>query len=134
MYSLQLDYVSNKNASVSGYSKLWGWSRRRVSAFLESVLAGIDSKGKASIGGKIRSMLDEQPANDEKCASHATSSGQVRLIKINGLDTDALQVPGKSRYKSRYKSRCITIDKDKDKEKENNNASTVPEDEFGDLF
>jgi len=39
-YSLQFDYDKENTVTILGYSKLWGWSRKKVSSFLEQM--GID--------------------------------------------------------------------------------------------
>ncbi len=35
--SLTIDYDNNSKVTVAGYAKLWGWSRNKVSAFLEQM-------------------------------------------------------------------------------------------------
>jgi len=37
MFSYTLDKDNGKNGSISGYSKLWGWSRWRVRKFIETI-------------------------------------------------------------------------------------------------
>lgn len=136
IYSLQLDYVNKRNASISGYSKLWGWSRKTVSSFLANALAEIESNGRSSLGGKIRSMIEEKGASQytSQVTSQVTSREQVRLIKINKLQDERLQVGSKSGYKSGYKSGCSTIERENEREKEITTAKTMPGDEFDDLF
>ena len=41
VYSLQLDYDKKKKVTITGYSKLWRWSKGKVIRFLESMNAGI---------------------------------------------------------------------------------------------
>ncbi len=36
-FSLSIDYDNQNNVTESGYSKLWGWSRTKVNAFLEDM-------------------------------------------------------------------------------------------------
>ncbi len=68
LYSVQLDYCNGKRASVSGYSKRWGWSRKKVDSFLFSISPEICSNGKSHLGGVIAPAIG---------ASECTSQGQV---------------------------------------------------------
>ena len=102
LYSVQLDYYNKRRASVSGYSKRWGWSRKKVDSFLLSISAEIRSNGKSHLGGVIipTSGASEctSPAQVESKSGGKSraSQGQVRLIVINGLDDNVEQVWSKS--------------------------------------
>lgn len=131
MYSLQLDYTNGRKASISGYSKLWCWSRKRVKTFLDKVLADIVSIGKSPTGGEIISTLPEGGEEGaSRVTSRVTSKGQVRLIKINDLHTGGVQVGSKQGYKKG----STTIEREIEIEKKTTKAKSVPEDEFSDLY
>ena len=52
-FSLQLDYDSGNNVSAAGYSKLWGWSRNKVSKFLTDMDVAIESGKQGKNAGVI---------------------------------------------------------------------------------
>jgi hypothetical protein len=77
-YSLQVDFDSNRLASVSGYSKLWAWSRKKVRTFLKNMGVEIQyPDGKMSPkGGQVGLQVGDK---------QGTSRGQVRLINSKYL-------------------------------------------------
>ncbi len=77
-YSLQIDFNNHSKASVSGYSKLWGWSRKRVRTFIKMMGADvIYPDGKMSPGGgQVGLQVSDKLG---------TSSAQARLIDFNDL-------------------------------------------------
>ena len=60
-FSYTLDHDNNNNNSVSGYSKLWSWSRSRVRNFIEILKTGRghlkDSQG--TVKGHSISLIDK---------------------------------------------------------------------------
>lgn len=82
-FSLQLDYDGDKPATVAGYSSLWGWSRNKVAAFLESLGVVLeypqDTRKRQNQKGQIKIQI-----MDRKWADN----GQIRLIDSKWLDDD----------------------------------------------
>ena len=95
LFSVQLDHFKNNPVSISGYSKLWKWSRNKVSKFLDDIGAQIEydfsttkkQNQKGQIGLQIRdrsrtdkgqiSFIDLKCLDDEKDRSR-TDKGQIR--------------------------------------------------------
>ena len=82
-FSLQLDYDSGNNVSASGYAKLWGWSRNKVSKFLKDMDVEISSLKTCPMGGYL-SINQKGQARDKP----GTSQGQAKLKHNNKLEVE----------------------------------------------
>ncbi len=78
-YSLQNDIDCHNKASISGYSKLWGWSQKKVRNFLKNMGAEIQySNGKMSPkGGEVGVQVGEKLRGKK---------GEARLINSGNLE------------------------------------------------
>jgi len=79
-YSLQLDYDNGGSATIAGYAKQWGWSRKKVRTFLTAMGATVtypeETTKKQNQRGQIGLQIGNRSGTDE---------GQIRLIDSNGL-------------------------------------------------
>lgn len=100
IYSLQLDCDKVKKVTITGYSKLWRWSKGKVIRFLESMNAGItyaeDTKLKQNQNGLIIDLITERKRTDNKHKRLINNSDLQKQSDIkrtdNGLITDRKQV------------------------------------------
>jgi hypothetical protein len=79
-FSITLDYDNNKPVTVSGYSKLWGWSRRQVRNFLKEIMVNItyhsDTKSIQNQRGQINVQTPDR---------YRAESGQIRAVNNAGF-------------------------------------------------
>lgn len=83
-FSLTLDYDNNKNVTVSGYAKLWQWSRSKVRCFLDSMSVEIiypeDTTKNQKQKGQIKRQIKDRSENKK---------GQIRMVDtkaFNGIE------------------------------------------------
>jgi len=81
-FSLQLDYDCGNMVTISGCSKRWGWSRKKVRRFYKDMGAEIfyadDTKKKQNQKGQIRGQIRDRKGTDKE---------QIRLINPSTLQT-----------------------------------------------
>ena len=85
MFSLTVDYDCGRTASVAGYSKLWQWSRKKVTRFLKN--AGVEIKyighkygqKKGQVGLQVGDRLGTGKAQVVFVDSKGSSSAGDRL-------------------------------------------------------
>jgi hypothetical protein len=144
MYSLQLDYWENNDASVAGYAEVWMWSRTRVRTFLSNVSAEINgSKGRFLLG-KIsptkRTGTDTGTEQEGRQVQdrYKTGTRQVRMININDLGDQDGQVQGwcnagTDQVLVQVQSRILdtTIERDIEKERDVTTTTLTPQGEAG---
>lgn len=103
-YCLQLDYDLHKSITVSGYSALWQWSRKKVSAFLKQMNVQIsypeNTSKKQNQKGQIRIQIRDRYGTDKE---------QIRLIDFNDLP-DKKNRQGTDKGQIRDRSGSTTID------------------------
>ncbi len=66
MISVSYDIDQNKRGTISGYAKLWGWSRHKVRSFINELMAGKDyyaHKKGTSTGHPIRLIFKNKQGN-----------------------------------------------------------------------
>ena len=82
-YCLQLDYDNNNKVTVSGYSDLWQWSRKKVYLFLDQM--GIEITY-PEITKKIKNQRGHIGLH--KRDIKGTYKGHIRLIDFSTLQTE----------------------------------------------
>jgi len=94
-YCLQLDYDNNNKVTVSGYSDLWQWSRKKVSLFfdkmgIEIIYPEATQKIKNQRGyiKLLSSGYDEGHITLHKRDIKGTYKGHIRLIDFSTLQTE----------------------------------------------
>lgn len=95
-FCLQLDYYCGDKVTLTGYSKLWGWSKGRVIRFLERVNAKIiypeDTAKKQNQNGLIMILkTDRYPEKNRLIEISDINNIEAttdRTKKKNGLKTD----------------------------------------------
>jgi len=103
MYSMTIDYDNGRKITVSGYSRLWGWSRSKVTKFIDSmgVLVEYDEKTgkKQNQKGQIKRQIKDRKETDK---------GQKRFIDSKWLKkTKDRSGTDKGQIKDRSKSTTI---------------------------
>jgi len=83
-YSLQMDFDSDEEVTLSGYSTLWRWSKDKVRRFLSKMMVEIvypsDTALRQNQRGKLKST-DNRPKADRK----PTDNRLIRLINSRDL-------------------------------------------------
>jgi hypothetical protein len=83
IFSIQVDHnTQNKRVSVSGYAKLWEWSRKKVRCFLDTIGVEViypeDTKLKQNQKGQIRGQIRDRSTEKK---------GQIRFTDNKALQT-----------------------------------------------
>lgn len=81
--SLQVDYDRNSTVTIAGYSNLWGWSRGKVSRFLERMGAKILYPEVTTKKQNQRGQIVIQIATIKR-----SDKEQIRLIDSKDIDTE----------------------------------------------
>jgi len=104
-----LDLNDNQSWTISGYSKLWGWSRNRVRSFLNNI--------RTPIGHHKDTHQDSQ----------RTAGGQGVVLKINNFDTkeDSKRTPNDTPTGQATIHPPDTTINNKKKNKKNNNKKHI---------
>lgn len=82
MFSLSVDIDNKRSVSVSGYSKLWGWSRNKVNLFVKSI--GVEFFYPESLGKKQNQRAEAKGQIRDRSW---TDDGQIRYIVCKGLQS-----------------------------------------------
>ena len=117
-FCLQCDYDGHNEITVSGYSALWQWSRKKVNLFFEQMGIEIiypeNTQKKQNQKGQIRVQMRDRSGTDQ---------GQIRLIDSSELQTKKnRQGTDEGQMRDRYGS--TTIDT-KILDTETNTKSTI---------
>ena len=112
MFSVQLDYFQDKGVSISGYSKLWKWSRKRVNKFLQDI--GVEVKYEESTTekqnqrGQIGLQIRDRSGTDKE---------QIRFIDNKDLENKKDR-SGTDKEQIRNRSGSTTNNSKKENKKE----------------
>jgi hypothetical protein len=127
MFSLSLDYEDNKTVTVSGYANLWGWSRKRVSNFLEKMMIDIiypdQTAKKQNQRGQIALQIRNRSGTDKE---------QIRAIDSKWLKEEGNR-SGTDKEQIRNRSGSTTINPNPNPNpnpKDNTNTSATKNAEF----
>ena len=102
-FSLSIDYDNQNNVTVSGYSKLWGWSRTKVNNFLNELGVVIfypdNTKSVQKQKGQIKKQKEDRKETEKR---------QIRFIDSKGLgETKNSKKTEKEQKKNRLKDTTI---------------------------
>lgn len=102
-FCLQCDYDDHSEVTISGYSALWQWSRKKVNLFLEQMNIEIiypeNTQKKQNQKGQIRIQIRDRKEADK---------GQIRLIDFSELQAEKnRQGTDKGQIRDRYGSTTI---------------------------
>jgi len=78
MFSYTLDLDNGKEGTISGYSKLWTWNRKKVRKFIKEIGTGKGHLGDRKGTGKGHRILLKINNLDEEKDTIGTGKGQVR--------------------------------------------------------
>lgn len=102
-FCLQCDYDDRNAITISGYSALWQWSRKKVNLFLSQMGIEIiypeNTQKKQNQKGQIRVQIRDRSGTDKE---------QIRLIDFSELQTEKnRQGTDKGQIRDRYGSTTI---------------------------
>ncbi len=102
-FSLSIDYDNQNDVTVSGYSKLWGWSRTKVNTFLDQMGVVIFYPDNTKTVQKQKGQIKKQKEDRKR-----TEKGQIRLIDSKWLgETENSKKTEKGQKKDRSKNTTI---------------------------
>jgi len=119
IYSMQVDYDNNKTVSISGYAKLWGWSRDKTRNFIQKVGAEIvyptNTKKLQNQRGTIKKQIQKQITDryasekkqikftDNKVSGHSKNRWVPEKKQITDRSDDTTKKTLKTKTKERGK-------------------------------
>jgi len=128
--SLQADYDDSKPVTVSGYSALWRWSRKKVRRFLNKMGATIvypkNTKKTQNQKGQIRVQIRDRSSEKK---------GQIRLIDSKGLEGERDRSDKKGGQKrDRYRPTTNILDTNPRNSRQKSDRNPCPYDHILDLY
>lgn len=86
VFSLQLDHNNERSVSILGYSKLWGWNRKKVKSFFNCLSIEIEYPFSTE---KVRKQLGKICPKKDEITGHKKrhKKGHINFIDFNKLRT-----------------------------------------------